>query len=285
MQTEHDESKVIEVFSHVDTHRRIAKLIKQHSTNRDDIRLLAFAGLDLNGAKDILELGCGFGAFMEALQGRVHSDALLTGLDIVPAYEQHFLDACRQAGIRGRFLPSGVSRIDAFGDNTYDFILCGFALYFFPHAIPQIARILKPKGLFIAITHDRKNMGELIRITKGIMQMNGIPGGDSLPIERIVGRFSSENGRDLLKRWFGRIRTIDYRNSLVFQPGETEDLTAYFRFKSPLFLGETPGDMETAVQRIVVELERSPLIKDGLRLSKNDRVFICSDPFKGAGDT
>lgn len=276
-----DESHIVEVFSHVDTHRRIAGLIKQHSTNQSDIRSLALDSLDLIHARDLLELGCGFGAFSDALKGRVHPEAVLTGLDIVPAYEPHFLEACRRSGIRGQFLPSGVTRIDTFPDEAYDLILCGFALYFFPQAIPQITRILKPGGLFITITHDRGNMGELIGMTKNIMQNNGILKENRLPIEMIISRFCAENGGELLSLWFGQIRTIDYQNALIFKPEDIASLVEYFRFKSPLFLAGANYDLETVIHRIALELEKSSLSREGLRMSKNDRIFICSNPLKG----
>ncbi len=155
-------SRILSVFSRVDDHRRIASLIRNHSTNTQDIRTIALDAIDTRAARSILELGCGFGSFLGALEGRISPEGHLTGIDIVPAYKEPFLEACRRIGVQGRFLAEGAQRISACPDRSYDLILCSFALYFFPEVIPHIARILRPGGVFIAITHDRRNMGELM---------------------------------------------------------------------------------------------------------------------------
>ena len=273
------ESRIVEVFSHVDAHRRIAALIKRHSTNPGDIRAIALDQLDLSHTQTALELGCGFGSFAEALKGRMPSDALLTGLDIIPAYQEPFLEACRRSGIRGRFSASGVSQIEAYADSACDLILCSFALYFFPQIIPQVSRILNPEGAFIAITHDRHNMGELIELIKGFLRSNGLLEDERLPIEQIVGRFCAEDGAALLEPWFGRIKIIDYGNTLIFRPEDIRHLMEYFRFKGSFFLAGTEHETEVITRRIAQELEQSPLSKQGLTLSKNDRIFVCSKPF------
>lgn len=272
------ESCIIEVFSHVDAHRRAAALIKRHSVNSGDIRAIALDRLDLSNTHMVLELGCGFGSFADALKGRLPSDALLTGLDIIPAYQDYFLDACRRSGIRGRFSASGVSRIEAYADGAYDLVLCSFALYFFPQIIPQVARILNPRGAFIAITHDRHNMGELIELIKGVLKRNGLLKDERLPIEHIIRRFCAEDGEALLQPWFGRIEIIDYDNTLIFHPKDIRHLVEYFRFKGSFFLAGTDHETEDVIRHISRELEQSSLRKNGLTLSKNDRIFVCSTP-------
>jgi len=272
-------SRILSVFSRVDEHRRIASLIRSHSTNPRDIRAIALDAIDTRAARSILELGCGFGSFLGALEGRIAQEAHLTGMDIVPAYEGPFLDACRRIGIQGRFLAEGAQRISACPDRSYDLILCSFALYFFPEVIPHIARILRQGGVFIAITHDRRNMGELMDITKEILRNLGLPPENGrLPIEGILSRFCAENGLALLAPHFGRVQTLDYDNNLVFQPHDMDRLVTYFRFKGPLFLGGADDETEALVHRVALALEQSSLRHQGLVLSKDDRIFICSDP-------
>ena len=272
------ESFIVEVFSRVDAHRRVAALIKQHSTNLGDIRAIALDQLDLSHAQTVLELGCGFGSFVEALKGRLPPDAVLTGLDIIPAYREHFLDACRKAGIRGRFSASGVSQMETYASGACDLVLCSFALYFFPQIIPHVARILTPRGAFITITHDRYNMWELIELIKGFMRMNGLLKEELLPIEQIISRFCAENGKALLDPWFEQIKSIDYVNRLIFLPEEIRHLAEYFRFKSSFFLAGTDNETEDVIRCMSGELEQSSLSREGLLISKNDRIFICSGP-------
>src|SRR5512147_1718087 len=107
-------SGIAKVFIDVEAHRHAADIIKKRSSNKQDIRDMALAGLDLRSCRRILDLGCGFGFFTEGVGGKVHPDATATGIDQVGNYRSHFLDACRRAGIRGRFYSSGASRTRKF---------------------------------------------------------------------------------------------------------------------------------------------------------------------------
>jgi len=271
-------SPVIEVFSQVEVHRRIAEMIQRHSTNPEDIRAAALDMLALEDVREILELGCGFGSFAETLKGRIHPKAVLTGLDIIPAYEKPFLESCGRSVIACRFISSSVTRIETFADASYDLVLCSYALYFFPHVISQIARILKPTGAFVAITHDRKNMGELIEIIKGILSKNDLLTEAHLPVEKIMSRFCADNGQMLLQPWFDSIRIMDYRNALIFPPGDVAHILDYFRFKSPLFLTGTHYQTDKIISLLTWELKRSSLRRQGLTMFKDDRIFICEAP-------
>jgi SAM-dependent methyltransferase len=274
------ESRIVEVYRKVDDHRRIADMIRRHSTNPEDIRALALDTLGLTDARDILELGCGFGSFTGNLKGRLHADAVITGLDIIAAYEPSFLDTCRRSGIHSRFFANGITQMDTFADASYDLVLCSYALYFFPHAVRCIARILRPTGTFIAITHDRNNMEELIVLTKEILLKNDLLTEERLPVETIIDRFSGETGSTILKPWFGSVRSIDYRNALIFSRGDIDCILDYFRFKSPLFLTGTTYHSEKIISLLSWQLKRSSLRRQGLKMSKDDRIFICTSPLR-----
>lgn len=272
--------RIQKVFDDVRAHRRIADLIRRFSTNKRDVRRVAAEVLDLRGCRSILDVGCAFGSFAKSLRGRVHPGAAITGVDVIEAYEPLFLDACRQAGMQGRFFPGGVSVLKTFPDRSFDLVLCSYALYFFPEAVGDIARLLIPEGTFIAITHHRRNAGELIELTKDILRTAGTYHEKELPFETIIGRFSSESGEALLSPWFGEIRTIDYLNALVFPPADVPHLLEYFRFKSPLYFMGTGMDEETLLSRIGDHLHRLSMGEGGLTVSKDDRIFICRSPGK-----
>jgi ubiquinone/menaquinone biosynthesis C-methylase UbiE len=274
-------SKVIEVFTDVRTHRVIADLIRKHSTNKDDVRNMAIEGLNLSDCREILDLGCGFGFFTEALQGRVNPRAIVTGIDVVGGYERVFLDTCREAGVQGRFLKSDASQITNFPVRTYDLILCSYALYFFADMIPAISRIFSENGTFIAITHDRNNMKELISVTKDVLAGNKALKEKELPLEKIIRQFSSENGLDLLGPWFGQVKAIDYFNSLVFRSEDGMKITEYLHFKSPFLLSGTDYEMEWIVQLLSVHFQQTSFLHNGFTISKNDRIFICTLPLRG----
>jgi ubiquinone/menaquinone biosynthesis C-methylase UbiE len=278
MREDVNKPEVAKVFFDVIAHQLTADLIKKHSSNPDDIRQIALAGLSLKACRNILDLGCGFGFFPEALKGRVHPEAEILGLDIVEAYEAPFLDACKKAGIKGRFEASGGSFVKKFPDDSFDLVLCSYALYFFPELIPEISRILHPQGHFIVITHDERNMEELVQTAKEILRREGMMQDDFLPMERIISRFSSQNGAALLKPWFGDIQSIDYKNALTFKADEFPQLMEYFRFKSPFFVAGTQMQVETFIDILSVYVQQLCMAKNGFIISKDDRIFVCSWP-------
>ena len=150
-----DKKKIRQVFRDVQKHLLIGQLIRRFSTNKDDIRKTALSQIDLSNCQNVLELGCAFGAFTEALKDKLHPAAKITGLDIVPEYKPFFLEACRRAGYSGTFSSSGVEQIKKYPADSFDLVICSYALYFFADMIPEIARVLKKDGIFITITHSQ----------------------------------------------------------------------------------------------------------------------------------
>ena len=274
-----DKKKIRQVFRNVQKHRRTEQLIRQFSSNKDDIRITAFNQLDLTHCQNVLELGCAFGSFTEALKDRLHPEAKITGLDIVPEYKHFFLEACQRAGYSGNFSSTGVTPVKKYPAGTFDLVICSFALYFFIEIIPEIVRVLKPNGIFIAITHSRRNMQELISLTKTILEKNKLlSGNESLPIEIILRQFSSENGAALLSPHFRRIQQIDFNNSLIFQAQETEFFLEYYQFKRPFFLTGTNTLKKDIFNQLRRELQKMTMNSKIIKMCKDDRIFICSEP-------
>jgi ubiquinone/menaquinone biosynthesis C-methylase UbiE len=312
-----DKKRIRKVFRNVQKHRLIEQLIRQFSTNKEDIRKNALLPADISSCQNILELGCAFGSFTESLKGRLHPEARINGWDIVPEYKPFFLEACKRAGYEGTFSSSGVNKIKKYPAHSFDLVICSFALYFFADMIPEIARVLKKDGKFITITHCQSNMRELIAITRSILEQNHgyepqsklrgiIPSAtrdcspyqsrraahtvlefhnkllaenEPLPIEVIIRQFSAENGRELLNKNFGQIISIDFKNTLIFQPHEINFFIEYFHFKSPFFLIGTKTDSNIITTQLVHKLQGIAAKEKVINMCKDDRIFICSDPF------
>ncbi len=71
--------RLAEVFENPTMHLAVARIIQEHSTNPQDVRLFALEGLSLQSRQDILDVGCGFGFFTLALKGRVKKRSENTG--------------------------------------------------------------------------------------------------------------------------------------------------------------------------------------------------------------
>lgn len=274
-----DPKKIREVFRDIRNHREMERIIRRSSTNPKDIRQVALSGVDLTSYRNVLELGCAFGSFTVALKGRLHPQARITGLDIIPEYEPFFLKACEKAGYPGRFSSDGVHQIAGFPPSGVDLILCSFALYFFVDTLPDIARILAPDGRLIAITHASGNMRELIEAIRSILKAHRlIEPSDILPIEQILKAFSAENGAALLAPHFGNIRRIDFPNTLVFPPRDIGAFIEYYRFKRPFFLAETPPGADVILSDLTRTVAGLAAGRQALSMCKDDAIFICSQP-------
>lgn len=266
------------VFRDAEKHREIAGIILNHLSNNSDIRILALKGLDLSGSAKILDLGCGFGFFSESLGGRLSPEAKITGIDQFPEYEWFFSRSCKKAGIGSGFLSSGVKVIGEMDNHSIDLILCSYAMYFFPDAIPHIARILKPEGLFITITHEVPHMIEFITYVREILSKNGINLTIDLPYETLIGRFSDKTGPALLQPYFREIEVRNYKADLVFGNQDYEDLIKYFNFKESFFIPEAFDPEGELHRKVVAGIEEDIKGKSGLKITKNDVIFICKNP-------
>ncbi|MEE9912832.1 MAG: class I SAM-dependent methyltransferase [Deltaproteobacteria bacterium] len=274
-----DKKKIRQVFRNVQKHQHIETLIRQFSSNKEDIRLNALDPIDLSSCRNVLELGCAFGAFTGSLKGRLHPEAAITGLDIVAEYEPFFLESCGRAGYRGTFLSTGVQTIKKYPSASFDLIICSYALYFFVDMIPEIARVLKTNGIFITITHDLCNMQELIHITRKTLKEHRLLADNHLlPIEVIIQQFSADNGERLLEPFFGRIRKFNFKNSLVFQPWDIYFFIDYYQFKSPFFLVGTGAEKKNIVNKLLHKLQDIGAQNKVITMCKDDAIFICSQP-------
>ena len=106
------------------------------------------------GAK-VLDVACGRGAVLFPAAKRVGPSGNVTGIDLAEGMARE-----TQAEIDRRGITNAAARqMDAehldFPDASFDAILCGFSLQFFPHlddALAGFRRVLKPGGTFAVTT-------------------------------------------------------------------------------------------------------------------------------------
>lgn len=256
-------------FQCPDAHEAVSAIIRRRSTNQADVRDVALAGLDLAGAKRVLDLGCGFGFMSQHIAQRVAPDANLLGIDAWQANEEPFLTRVSAAGRAGRFVCTQIGGRLPCEDQSFDLVVCSYSLYFFAEALPEIARVLAPDGLFLAVTHSERSFAGLLRAAD-------VPENGSA-LTALVRKFSAENGRALLEPWFADVERVDYPNGLMFDAEHLEDLLAYVWFKLPLLAPDRKPD--DGLPPILAESVRSALQNAGrVVVEKDDTAFRCRKP-------
>ncbi len=255
-------------------------IIKTYSTNRRDIRDIALRHLDLSSVRSVLDLGCGYGFFIEKLKGLLDPEALITGIDLVDNYEHAYLDTVSAINYRGSFIRGSVDLARGMASGSYGLVLSSYSLYFFPHIVPQVARLLAPGGIFIAITHSEHSLEEAISFVRGCMSKLRIEVPGQTALCRLFAAFSVENGLELLGPWFGNVERIAYKNSMVFGAEHLEDCIYYLEKKRALIYKEVmdrhPGriiDIEKCISAKVFDCAKT---NGSVAFNKDDGVFICT---------
>lgn len=256
-------------FESASAHETVSAIIRRRSTNRTDVREVALRDLDLSFAKSILDLGCGFGFMAEALARRAAPDARLVGVDVWGSNEAPFLQRAAAAGRKASFACMQVDSELPWPDRSFDLVVCSYSLYFFADVLPEVARVLAPDGLFLAVTHSENSFVGMLRAA-GLAEAES----ELLSVSR---SFSVENGPRLLNRWFGEVTRIDYYNSLRFKTEHADELLTYLKFKLPFLVpGSQPGD---DLPEAVAQFARGSLSRTGeVVVEKNDATFRCRNP-------
>lgn len=258
------------LYEHPVAHEIASGIIRRHSTNPDDVRDVALTGRELSGVHGVLDLGCGFGYMGEAVARRVSRDAVFVGVD---AYESNRVPYTRRIRATGRTAHFVVARIGHhldWPDGSFDLVVASYSLYFFPGVLSDIARVLRPGGSLVAITHSEASIRSMVRLA-------GVPEQGAALIDLVRG-FSAESGETRLRTWFCGVERIDYPNELRFRADEIEELLSYLQYKFKT-LSDWP-ESEPELSALAAEELRGRLLAAGLpvTLDKSDAVFWARGP-------
>jgi SAM-dependent methyltransferase len=267
-------------YEPIQDHRHTKHIIQSYALNPRDIREMALDGLDLASVKNVLDLGCGYGFFTEKLRGRLHEGAYIEGIDVIDRNNREaFEDTVDAIGCQGRFIQGRADLIQKMADSSYDVIIASYSLYFFPHLIPDIARILSPGGIFLAVTHSKYSLQEVTQFIPACMQMIGLAPPDEIMINRLLDSFSLENGFLMLKEYFESVEKIIYKNDLYFPLDQVGDCINYLDKKKHLIFKEVSEnhpdkveDMLSCFNKIIYE---HALLHGEVIITKDDAIFRC----------
>ena len=244
---------IIKSYSDLHAHRVIGELIKKYSENKEDIRETAKKALGWNAVHSILDLGCGYGWFEDALD--TGFDVIL-GIDCLDENEPGFLKAAqriaRKAMFKNMHLPGPIEM----PADYFDLVVSAYSLYFFPEVIPEAKRVLHPEGVFLIITHSESMLEE------------GEKFFDFKNLRKVIENFSAENGESILRKYFKEVIAVDYFNTLVFNKGSGNDLVRYIDFKREFIAKDV--DPLLVREKMLSELH----VRGMARFNKNDRIFI-----------
>lgn len=270
-------------YEYLQEHMQAKTIIREHALNRRDIREVALNGLDLSGMKQVLDLGCGYGFFTEKLGGRLHEEARILGIDLVDSDNRgEFLKTVEEIGYRGEFMRSGADVIRGMDESSFDAVIASYSLYFFPHLIGDIARVVSPRGIFIAVTHSKYSLREVTDFVPRCMEKMGLMPPREIMINRLFQSFSMEDGEEMLAPFFEKVERVIYRNDLLFPLESIDECIDYLDKKKHLIFKDVMesypqmvGNMLSSFHAMVFEHAKA---HGRIILTKDDAVFRCFRP-------
>lgn len=156
---------------------------------------------------DVLEVGCGTGAFAARLVGELPGVALLA-VDQSP----RMVELTRERGVLAQL--QDVQQLLA-PDASCDVVLALWMLYHVPdldRGLAEVRRVLRPGGTFVAVTNGDEHVAALRREAGG---------------KAMRTTFSSENGEESLRRHFETVTRQDIETKAVFP--DRDAALAYLR--------------------------------------------------------
>ena len=192
------------------------RLHKEFSQNTQGWFPWIYEQAGISEGMKILEIGCGNGALWTENLDRLPSEITITLSDIS---EGMLRDARRNIGMDdSRFIFRVLDCHDLpFPDHSFDLIIANHVLFYcedISRACGEIARVLKPTGLFLSSTYGTHHMQEITELVQAFD--NRIV----LAAENLYERFGLENGYDLLSPHFSQTEILHYDDCIMIDQAE-----------------------------------------------------------------
>ena len=227
-----------------------------------------------HGDEQVLDVGCGSGAYVGSLCGRLAQEGCVLAGDVSGGMLRD---------VAAKSLPTNVVLLNAdamrlpLPDGCCDVVLANHMLYHVPQmeaAVMEFHRVLQPGGYLLAATNARDAMQAFVTEMERAGRALGCPG-VTLPVSPHV-RFTLENGWTTLSPCFPDVAQDLVESALVFS--DAAPAVAYIDSLRPMYEPWLPDGMawETLIEQVERQIRAQIAARGAYRVAKTAGVFIAT---------
>lgn len=224
--------------------------------------------LELTAGSKVLEVGCGAGWLWQRSQTPIPSGVDLTLTDLSPGMVETARAAVLESG-RVASVSDETADLQSlpFESASFDRVVANHMLYHLPDpeaGVRELARVVVADGVVVAATNGIQHMKEIWQIRGAVFDIDAV--------DRTLDVFGAETGFPVLRRHFGDVRWVQYRDEI--RCNDPEDVIAYLCSTPP---AEDAGPNELVAIR--AKIDQAFQAGDGImRVTKDTGCFVCRDP-------
>lgn len=222
---------------------------------------------DIHSGMNILEIGCGSGAFWKENIDKL--TAIKVNITLNDISEGMLRDTRRELEKEHPLIHFNYHAFDChnipYEDSSFNLIIANHVLFYcddLQKALLEIRRVLKPGGTFVCSTYGASHMKE---ITTLVREFNS---SIILSADNLYDRFGLDNGADLLTPYFSFVKRKIYEDELIVD--KAEPLIEYIlscHGNQNQYLLDRYKDFRTYVERKT---------KNNFHITKYSGIFICT---------